>query len=70
MKIKVDTATGKTVKIADERGNPATPVSQAEIDQIYQSPDGFKYVGVILHAQSSPGCVYYLIDGRVFKVCW
>jgi hypothetical protein len=70
MKIKVDTATGKTLKVADEHGNLATPVTQAEIDQIYQSPDGFKYVGVILHAESSPGCTYLVMGGTWFKICW
>jgi hypothetical protein len=69
MKIKLDTATGKMVKLVDENGNPATPVSQADMDQLYQSQSGFKYVGVILHAESSPGCLYFIVGGRAFKVC-
>jgi hypothetical protein len=69
MKIKLDTATGNMVEVADENGNPATPVTQTDMDQIYQSQGGFKYVGVILHAESSPGCVYFIVGGRAFKVC-
>jgi hypothetical protein len=69
MKIKVDTATGKKVKVIDEHGSAATPVTQAEIDQIYQSPNGFKYVGVIRHSESSPGCVYVVLSGTGYKIC-
>jgi hypothetical protein len=70
MKIKVNTATGMKVKVKDEHGNAATPVDQAEIDRIYQTPGGFKYVGVILHAESSPGCMYVVLGGTWSKVCW
>jgi len=55
MKIKVETATGKVVKVVDENGNEATRVDLKELEEIYQSKDGFKYVGSILHAHSSPG---------------
>jgi hypothetical protein len=70
MKIKLDTATGKMVEVVDENGNPATPLNQAEIDRIYQSPDGFKYVGVILHAESSPRCIYLVLGGTGYRICW
>jgi uncharacterized protein Veg len=70
MKIKLETATGKVVKVEDENGKKATEVTPAEIEQIYQSK-GFKYVGVILHAESSPGCVYVITaSGRAVKVCY
>ena len=69
MKIELDTATGKKLKVVDEHGNKATPVDQAEIDRIYQTPGGFKYVGVILHAESSPGCAYIFLGGATYKVC-
>ena len=69
MKIKVETETGKVVKVVDENGNEATPVDPKEIEKIYQSKDGFKYVGSILHAESSPGCSYYFFGGRFFRIC-
>jgi len=55
MKIKVETETGKVVKVVDENGNEATPVDPNELEKIYQSKGGLKYVGVILHTHSSPG---------------
>ena len=70
MKMKVETGTGKVVKVVDENGNEATPVDPEEIEKIYQSKDGFKYVGSILHAHSSPGCVYYFIGGYAYKFCY
>ena len=70
MKIKIKKATGEVVEIQDEDGSPATLVTQEELDQIYQSPEGFKYVGVILHTHSSPGCYYYILGGYAVKICW
>jgi hypothetical protein len=70
MKIKVKKTNGKVVEVQHENGNPATPVTQQELDQIYQSPEGFQYVGVILYTHSSPGCYYYVIGGDVVKICW
>jgi len=70
MKIKVKTQTGELDKVTDNNDNPATPVTEAELQQIYQSPDGFKYLGVILYAENSPGCVYYISGGWAYKVCW
>ncbi len=68
-KIKVNTETGEIVKKTDGDGNDATPVSQEEIDQIYQN-QGFKHVAQILHTHSSPGCIYLNIGGWWFKICW
>ena len=68
MKIKVPTATGNPVEVTDENNNPATPVTQADIDQIYQN-QGFKHVATILHAESSPGCIYINFGGWWFKIC-
>jgi len=69
MMITLDTETGKAVKVVDENGNEATRVDPKEIDKIYHSREGFKYVGSILHAHSSPGCVYFIIGGWYFKIC-
>lgn len=55
MKIKIETETGKVVKVKDENNNPPTEMTLGELEQIYQSPDGIKYVGTILYAHSSPG---------------
>jgi len=70
MIITLETETGKAVKIVDENGNQATPVDPAELQQISQG-QGVKFVGVILHAQSSPGCVYVITaSGRAVKICY
>jgi hypothetical protein len=53
MKIKVDAATGAYEVKDDEEKEPGT-VDLTELEGIYQSK-GFKHVGVILHAESSPG---------------
>ena len=55
MKIKIKTETGELVKVTDENNNPATEMTAAELEQMYQSPAGIKHVGTILHAHSSPG---------------
>jgi hypothetical protein len=69
MVITVETETGRVVKVVDENGNEATRVDAEEIDKIYHSEDGFKYVGTILHAESSPGCAYLVIAGWGFRIC-
>jgi len=68
-KIKINTDTGEVVKKGDEKGNDATEITQAELQQVYQSKAGVQHVGTILHAHSSPGCVYIVIGGRVFRIC-
>jgi len=67
-KIKIDTETGAVVEKVDENNNPATQLTPAELQQIYdtQSP---KHIGTILHTHSSPGCVYVVIRGWGFKIC-
>ena len=69
MKIKINTETGEVVKIRDENNNKATKVDPTEMEQISQS-QGFKHVGTILHAHSSPGCIYLIIGGWAWVVCW
>ena len=69
MKIKINTETGEVVKKADEHNVDATPVDPAELQQVYQS-QGFTHVGTILHTHSSPGCVYIVIGGWAFKICF
>ena len=67
-KLKINTETGQIVKKVDENNNPATQVSQQEIDDIYQN-QGFKHVATILHSHSSPGCVYISMGSLTFKLC-
>ena len=71
IKIKVKKATGEIVYVKHENDDPATEVTPAELEQIYQSQDGFRYVGAILHAHSSPGCIYITLpSGRTVKIWW
>lgn len=71
MIIKVDTQTGKVVTPPeDEKGRKAVKVSQKEINEIYQSKNGFKHVAGVLYARNSPGCIYISIGGWWFKICW
>ena len=69
MKIKVKKSTGEIVEVTDE-GDLGTPVDPTELQQIYESPDGFRYVGTMLHAKSNPTCVYYVFGGKAYKICW
>jgi len=70
MKIKVKTETGEVIEVVDENNKKATKVDPAEIQQIYQSQNGFKFVGLILHAESNPRCVYYVYGGDVYRLCY
>jgi hypothetical protein len=69
MIITVETDTGKVVKVVDENGNEGTKIDPKEVQEIYDSKVGFRHVGVILHAHSSPGCVFFVIGGRAFRIC-
>ena len=70
MTIAVEGQTGNFIKVVDEKGVEATPVDPEELQRIYASKDGFRYVALMLHAHASPGCVYYFIAGRWYKICW
>ena len=70
MKVKVKKATGEVVYVKHENDDDAIQVTQAELDQIYQSPEGFKYVGVMLHATTNPTCIYFILGGWAYKICW
>jgi hypothetical protein len=69
MKIKAKKDTGEIVEVTDENNVPGVPVAEDEIRQIYES-GGFRYVGVILHTHSSPGCYYIVSGGWAYKICW
>jgi uncharacterized ion transporter superfamily protein YfcC len=69
-KIKVKKLNGEIEEVLHENNNQSTPVTQAELNQIYQSQNGFRYVGVILHAQTNPTCVYILSGNQYKKICW
>ena len=62
MRIEIDSTTGKVVNVTDEKGKKPKKVDQEKIKKIYDSPNGFRYLGSILYAHSSPGCVYYWWD--------
>jgi hypothetical protein len=68
VKIKLKTKTGELEKITDENNNSATEADPAEIQQIFQN-QGFKYLGVVLQAETNPTCVYYYYRGVYWKIC-
>lgn len=70
MKIKVKTETGDTVKVVDADDDNATEMTPEEVEQMYQNPDGPKYVGTILYTHSSPGCVVYCSGGKCYRICY
>jgi hypothetical protein len=67
MKIKVDAATG-ACEVKDNSDVEPAEMGQTELEQISQS-NGFTHVGTILHSHSSPGCVWFVMGGRIFVVC-
>ena len=69
MKIKAKELTGEVLAVMHNDNTPADEVSKEEIQQIYESQDGFRYVGLILHAHSSPGCWYFFFAGKWYKIC-
>ncbi|MFO7707145.1 MAG: hypothetical protein R6V84_03155 [Desulfobacterales bacterium] len=69
MKIKLEVETANLVKVVDDDEKDATPVTPAEMEAIYGSPNGFRYVGTILQAKNSPGCMYIVIGNRTYKIC-
>lgn len=69
MILKVDVETGDVLPPENENGDPVPMASFEDMQKIYKSERGFKHVGTILHAHSSPGCVYYVIGGWVYRYC-
>ena len=70
MKIKVNKATGDIVEVEHDNGPPADKMTPEEVQHMYQSPDGPKYIGTILYTHSSPECVVYYYRGEYRKICW
>jgi hypothetical protein len=68
MKIKISTETGDIVEKVDENNNPATPLTPAELQQLYNTKNP-RHIATILHTHSSPGCVYIVIGGWGFSKC-
>jgi hypothetical protein len=66
--ITVDVETGEVVSVEPKNGAEISGVLPQEIDQAYRSATGLKFVGLVLHIHSSPGCVYW-INGIPIKVC-
>ena len=69
-KIKIETDTGMLVNVKDENKNKASELTPEELKEIYQNPAGFKYLGVIFHTHSSPGCVIVHIGGKALRICY
>jgi hypothetical protein len=70
IKIKVKKATGEIVYVKHENDDDADDVTEQELQQIYDSPDGFRYVAVILYAESNPKCIYVVRAGKAYKICY
>lgn len=71
MKIKVRTDNGKhdpVIGIDGPTEIQPEELTPEQMEEIYQN-QGFKHVGVILYAKSSPGCVYFVVGGRAFRIC-
>jgi hypothetical protein len=68
--ITLDTESGKVISIVDEYGKEASRVSPEEVDKIYGDEKGFRYVSTVLHAHSSPGCIYIRLGGTTYKICY
>ena len=69
MKITLSTETGELVKITDENNNPATQLTLAELQQIYNTQNP-QHIGTILYTHSSPGCIILHLGGYVYKICF
>ena len=78
MKIKVKAETGLTVKVVGNDGNSEVEPDEMapqdldpdQLEQMYKGLGGYKYVGVVLHSHSSPGCVIYCSGGKCYKICY
>jgi hypothetical protein len=68
-KLKINTQTGDVVEKEDENKTQATMVPQSEIDSISEN-QGFKFIGVLLQAQTNPTCIYFVHAGTAYKVCF
>ena len=70
--ITVERLTGKLIEARDKNRKEAEQVDPEEIERIYNSQDGFRYVATLLHAHSSPGCIYYYDFAlrRWVRICW
>ena len=71
MIITLDVETGRVVSVTNENLTPANDLDCRELGKIYQGKDRLKYVGTIVHAHSSPGCIYFTdLLGFVHEICW
>ena len=69
--IKLDRATGSVLEVLPKNPSKHTTVTKEEWERIYNSELGFRYIYLLLHARSSPGCYYYY-DPTIgwVKDCW
>lgn len=69
MKIELNVESASLIKVVDENEKDAVLVEPLELEEIHNSPNGFRYVGTILQAKRSPTCMYIVIGGRTYKIC-
>lgn len=69
--IKYDAQTGRFLEIygelEDGKEVRGKKLSMDDYKKIYESPDGFKFAGLVLHHHSDP-CIVH-IDGTIMDVC-
>jgi hypothetical protein len=61
IRIRVEKATGKAVCVENENGERITDKLPCEqLETLYYSEAGFKFVGLLLYSHQSPGCLYWV----------
>ena len=71
MIITLDVEMGAVVSVTDEKGTPAEKLDCRELGKMYQGKHALKFVGTVVHAHSSPGCIYWTdLLGFVHRICW
>ena len=70
--LKVDRATGTLIEVRKTNEVEIEFVDPEEAGKIYKSKDGFRYVVTLLHAHSSPGCIWYFdpVLKKWVRICW
>jgi hypothetical protein len=66
--ITIDIDTGEVVSVKGDEGTRVSKVTAKDLERIYRSKDGFKFIGTILQSHSSARCLYF-IGGKWVKVC-
>ncbi len=66
--ITVEIDTGKVVSVVPTNGAKKEAISKKDFDDLYNSKDGFRYIGSLLFNHSKAGCIYW-INGMPVRYC-